>query len=159
MKNIEDFVKSEIEGITNPIVRNALECILVSPKQHLRKWDYGSNDVRFICWTIAVDKESDTAIVYSEYGFGPETPWGLVSESELYFGMDFAWFKTLQECFLDSKMANDLPIWKVEREIDSFNQEVIADNLTLKEAFDNRDSLSLISPNFKYKVSPSVHTT
>jgi len=109
-ESIEALVKSEMERISNPIVRNALAKILINPIQHLRKWDYGSSGEKFICWTIAIDKNSDTAIVHSNYGFGPETPWGLVSESGLYFGMDTGWFKSLMDCFLDSKMANELPI-------------------------------------------------
>ena len=154
IESIETLVKSEMERINNPIVRNELEKILINPIHHLRKWDYGSNGEMFICWTIAIDKNSDTAIVYSDYGFGPETPWGLVSESGLYFGMDTGWFISLMDCFLDSKMANELPIWKVEKEIDIFSRELIIENSTLKEAFEKRDKALQINPKFIYSVLP-----
>jgi hypothetical protein len=152
IESIGALIKSEMEKINNPIVKNAIKKIFVNPIRHLRKWDYGSGDESFVCWTIAIDKNSDTAIVYSDYGFGPETPWGLVSESGIYFGMDTGWFKDLKECFLDSKMANELPIWKVEKQINTSHRELICENMTLKKAFEKRDEVTLLTPDFKYIV-------
>lgn len=153
--SIKSLVNSEIDKINNPIVKNALQNIIVEPVQHLRKWDYGHNDEKFICWTIAIDKDSDTALVYSDYGFGPETPWGLVSESINYFGMDTGWFDNLKDCFLNSNIASKLPIWNVEKKINNLTINTIADKLTLNEALEKRDDLALIDCNFIYNVIDS----
>jgi hypothetical protein len=153
--SIKSLVKSEMERITNPIVKNALEDILVNPIQHMRKWDYGTKGEEFVCWTVAIDKNSDTALVYSDYGFGPESPWGLVFQSYLYFGMDTGWFTNLKDSFLDSTMSSELLIWNVEKKINAFSKELIAANLTLKESFALRDKMTLGDSAFVYTVTAS----
>lgn len=57
------------------------------------------------CWTVAIDEPTDTSIVFSDYGFGPTFPWGVVPTSDNWFGMDGGWFETLEEAFRDLFMV------------------------------------------------------
>ena len=140
---IKEIVHGQMMQIHDSLVKSELEKLMIEPNLHLRKWDYGSNGEVFNCWTIAVDESTDTSIIYCEYGFGPQCPWGLVSSSELYFGMDSGWFTSLVDCFLDSWAASELPIWFVERRLPSAKIEIVAQNLTSDEA------LLIINNEFK----------
>ena len=154
VENIKLLVQQEIDKIEDPIVKNSLIEVLVEPTSHLRKWDYSLNNESFECWTIAIDKSSDTSFIYSEYGFGPKNPWGLVSTSADYYGMDFSWFNSLVECFLDSSIAAKLPIWVVEKRNDSLT-EIVGENLTTDEAFELIASKTVV--NKEYHVNPRAY--
>jgi hypothetical protein len=131
----------ELTSIADSVVRDALRARLVLPQRHLRNWDYGPEGQQFPCWTIALDHVSDTAIVYSQYGFGPDSPWGLVSISDLWFGMDAGWFLRLEDAFVESYLASDLPIWNVVQQDDGLTTEVVASSLTMDDAFRRRDAV------------------
>ena len=142
MTDIRELLQDQILLIQDPIVKDGLEKIMVEPSKHLREWDYSDHGEMFECWTIAIDESSDTSIIYSEFGHGPKNPWGLVFTSRLWYGMDSGWFNNLEECFLDSFVAANLPIWCVEKEIESGTRKVIEQNLTSDNAFKIRDNLS-----------------
>jgi hypothetical protein len=101
-EEIERLVVAELERITDLRVLTVLRPLLVSPTRHERDWDYGQPGERYPCWTVAEHPPSGTSIVFSDYGFGPRLPWGLVWIEGPWFGMDSGWFQTLQEAFLDS---------------------------------------------------------
>jgi hypothetical protein len=84
----------------------------------MRDWDYGKPGQQYPCWTVLAHKASDTAIVYCEQGFGPESPWGLVSLAGTEIGMDCSWFPSFAEAYFDSFAAADLPIWRVFKRIE-----------------------------------------
>ena len=151
---LNTLIRSELDCINNEIIKKRLKNILIDPVQHVRKWDYGKNKESFICWTVGVDDKFDTSIIYSDFGFGPENPWGLVSNNTESFGMDTGWFSSLVDCFLDSKMANELTIWEL-RKINGNSVELIEQNLSLYDAFVKRDKISLHNPQFKYEVLPN----
>jgi hypothetical protein len=156
---LKAVVKEQIIQIADPIVKSAFEKIVIEPVPHLRKWDYGTNNEEFECWTIAIDEPSNTSIIYSAFGFGPEMPWGLVSSSTNYFGMDSGWFTNLKDCFLDSFMAAELPIWCVEKKAVENDNKIIGENLTLDEAFELIKALNLNGKGHaikvrKYNVAP-----
>lgn len=100
---IQRLVEAQLVHIKDVRVRDALQSILVSPTCHQRDWDYGQEGERYPCWTVAEHLTSETAIVFSDYGFGPRMPWGLVWIRDTWFGMDSGWFETLEEAFRDSK--------------------------------------------------------
>ena len=99
---IQQLVEAELLRIHDTRVRDALQALLVSPRCHQRDWDYGQEGERYSCWTVAEHPASETAIVFSDYGFGPSMPWGLVWMKDTWFGMDSGWFETLEEAFRDS---------------------------------------------------------
>ena len=149
--DIKVLVQDQIRQIVDPLVNSALKKIVVEPTLHLREWDYSPNHEKLECWTIAVDETTDSSIVYSKFGFGPKNPWGLVSNSNSFFGMDSGWFDNLKECFLNSFMAGDLPIWVVEKKTILNNREVIGKNLTTAQAFEMINSLT--KNNDEYHIS------
>lgn len=111
-----------------------------SPEQHERNWDYGKAGEKYPCWTVLNDEGFDTAVVYSEHGHGPGNPWGLVSLSDPWFGMDSGWFLRLEDAFVDSHMASSLPIW----DLVSPDGTIVASSLSLDEAFARRDQVEKV---------------
>ena len=139
---IKILVQDQLTEIADPLVRFALEKILIEPVLHFREWDYSSSHEMLECWTIAIDWSSDTSIIYSEFGHGPKNPWGLVTTSFPNFGMDSAWYQDLKSCFLESFPAGKLPIWFIERRADLNHPEIIQENLTLDQAFEIIDIIT-----------------
>jgi hypothetical protein len=135
--DVTELVRRELALVRDDVVRDALLAQLLQPEVHLRNWDYGAAEERYPCWTVAKDPACDLAIVYSEHGHGPGSPWGLVSLSNLWFGMDAGWFLHLEDAFVDSSMAADLEIWNV---VDPQGAVVHA-SLPFDEAFRRRDQL------------------
>lgn len=103
VESIKKLIAIELEKISNDKVRNALSRILVEPNPQLRNWDYGKPGEKYTCWIVAEHLTSDTALVFSDFGFGSlGNPWGLVGISHNWFGMDSSWFTNLEAAFLDS---------------------------------------------------------
>jgi len=140
--DIETRVAAELATIRDTEVRTALSALLTPPERHMRTWDWhsGLGDApRYPCWLVIRHEQSDTGIVFSESGFGPEHPWGLVFLSRDGFGADSAWFASLEEAFCDSYAASPLPIWNVVRVLPDGTREVLYESLTLDVAFETRD--------------------
>jgi len=65
---------------------------------------------------VLVHPASNTGIAYSEFGFGPRTPWGLLfleGTEHMSMGMDSGWFSHFLDAYFDSKAVTELPIWRV----------------------------------------------
>src|SRR5262245_35564116 len=112
-EEIASLVRTEIEAVGDPLVREALAESTIEPRSHLRDWDYGDPGERYPCWTIVEDARSETAIVYSTHGHGRHSPWGLVNTSDLWFGVDSGWFARLEDAFVESALGSALRIWDV----------------------------------------------
>ncbi|MFD2562866.1 hypothetical protein [Aquimarina rubra] len=152
-ENIKQLVQQELLMITNPTVKNELVSLLVpKPIAHTRDWDYGVADDTYECWTIAMDEKTDTSIVYSDFGFGPKTPWGLVPTNKLWIGADSGWFGNLMQCYLDSFSAGELPIWVVEKEVGAI-RTVLTQNTKMDIAFNQRDTLMKEDSKGRYYVT------
>jgi hypothetical protein len=149
---IKQLIQKELDKIIDPIVRAGIGEVLVEPTSHQRKWDYSTTNELFTCWLIGKDSFVETSIIYCKQGFGPKTPWGLVSNSIDYFGMDFAWYNNLLDCYLESFHAGELPIWGIEKIENNNTKEIIVEKLTLDKAFAFRDSLSDSKQNTNYKI-------
>jgi hypothetical protein len=85
-------------------------------------WDYvgggwGEGPSEYPCWVVLDHEASGTGIAYSEYGFGPRRPWGLVftadTDERRSMGMDSGWFPTFLEAFFESWASAELPVWQV----------------------------------------------
>jgi hypothetical protein len=91
---------------------------LVPPKSQMRPWDYGTPGEAYPCWFAFEDKPINAGIACCESGFGPRTPWGLMSlEGAKYpsLGMDSNWFGCFLEAYFESPSSTTLPIWRVFR--------------------------------------------
>lgn len=150
--DVAALVARELAAIADVAVREGLRSRLTYPTADPRDWDYGSAGEQYPCWIVAAQVGIDTAIVYSEHGFGPSDPWGIVSTSSTWFGMDSAWFLRLEDAFVQSSLARDLPIWDVVAETDTPAARVLASSLLFDEAFSRRDELAGQNPQLRCHV-------
>jgi hypothetical protein len=150
--DVAAHVARELPTLADADVREALRSRIIPPEEHVRKWEWGAPGETYPCWTVVSDPATDTAIVYSEHGFGPSAPWGLVFISRPWFGMDSAWFRRLEDAFVDSFMAAGLPIWDVAVEDAPRTFRRLAASLTTDEAFAIRDDLAARDPGGRYHV-------
>jgi hypothetical protein len=99
------LVEAEIAKIMQPDLVTRIRELLVPVRCELRGWDYGKiGDEEFPCWIFAEHPQSNTAFAYSEHGFGPSSPWGLLFIRGKYtsMGMDSGWFVSLEDLFRES---------------------------------------------------------
>ena len=103
--DINAILQNALTDISDPHVVTALRGYLVPPREVMRDWDY-KDDTQYPCWIIAVDVESQTAITYCDFGFGPTCPWGLRNEpsSSNEMGPDYCWYSRLEDAFRQSMM-------------------------------------------------------
>jgi hypothetical protein len=103
--SISAIVERELAQIDDPGLVECLRPLLVSPFAVERDWNYGAPDETVTCWTVLVHAPSNTVIAYSEQGFGPSFPWGIVSLSgkDMSCGMDCQWFESLESAFRESR--------------------------------------------------------
>src|SRR5688572_12671488 len=99
------LVGEETDLIRDPAVRAGLSQILVSPTLRPLAWDYGRVGETYPAWMVAEHPASGSGIAWCGHGFGPKTPWGLVSLTNDSMGMDSGWFPTLRDAYLDSMAA------------------------------------------------------
>lgn len=138
---IRELVAAQLAAIDDETVREGLRACLVDPELHVREWDYGTAGQVFDCWYVAKDPDTAMALAYSEHGFGPRNPWGIVGTSDRAFGMDSGWFRRLEDAFVDA-LGDELPIWDlVVREADGADR-VLAAARTLREAYALREQRS-----------------
>ncbi|MFZ4056524.1 MAG: hypothetical protein ACOYKE_00225 [Ferruginibacter sp.] len=133
---IKPLVQQQLFQIDDDLIKTTIEQILIEPNKHFRIWENSTTAEEIECWTIAIDKENNSSIVYAELGFGPNHPWGLVSNSSQFVGIDSGWLKNLKDCFLDSFKAAELPIWIIEKRVNAEQHEQIAENITMQQAFE-----------------------
>ena len=101
-------VEEELARIADGKLAGALAKILVPPRRCSLAWDYGGAP-SYPGFVVAEHPESGTGIAYSEHGFGPASPWGLIWLTHPGFGMDCGWFATLEGAFRESNAWDELP--------------------------------------------------
>lgn len=101
---VKEAIETEISRISQPKLVSPIRQLLVPIRCEQREWDYGAAGQTYPCWIFAEHAQSNTAFAYCEYGFGPSSPWGLLSihGQHLSIGMDSGWFSTLEGAFRDS---------------------------------------------------------
>ncbi len=99
---IQSLVASQSALIKDRGTRDALLSCLVEPQPQTLEWPYGGGLETYQCWVVAELTPSGAAIGYSEQGFGPRAPWGLIWLDDANPGQDSGWFRTLHEAYLDS---------------------------------------------------------
>jgi hypothetical protein len=155
VEKMKALVESQMQQITDPVVREALQSLLVEPFLQTRNWFYGGEpEIVFPCWVVADDPENNTRYVYCEEGFGPVIPWGLVSNSGLEMGMDSGWFDTLERAFYDSFACADLLIWNVIKRDENDEERLLAHSLNHEDAYKLIEKLKAEQGIPKYGYSP-----
>jgi len=112
---LKKLIEDELARITDTRVTTQIRSFLVEPKPLLRDWAYGAKGQRYLCWNVLEHAPENTAIAYSENGFGPKNPWGLVAleGTHMGMGMDSGWFPTFMQAYFESFVAALLSIWRV----------------------------------------------
>lgn len=102
-EKIQALVEAELTGLRDDRFASRVRSLLVPPQIKMLEWDYGEAEQTYPCWSVLNHRERNVGIVYSEFGFGPERPWGLVwlSGAHTGIGMDSGWFDTFMDAFTD----------------------------------------------------------
>jgi hypothetical protein len=104
---VRSLVQTEVAKISDPRLKRALEACLVPPRPFLLAWDYGHPhkqfpEPRYPAFVVAEYRQTGTGFAYSEFGFGPTYPWGLINLERPGYGMDSGWFASLEGAFRES---------------------------------------------------------
>jgi hypothetical protein len=147
--DISKIVETELTKLSSPEIADAIRPLLVPPKHHLRLFEYSPTHERFECWTILEHPPSDTGIAFSNFGFGPKLPWGLIglSPGHDHYGMDSGWFTSLEDAFCDTWASDNLRIWNLIEEHADGKINVLASRLTGSEAMARLAPLQLQLPD------------
>ena len=102
-EEIQSLVEIELASLHDDAVGSRIRGLLVEPQIKLLGWDYGEPGQTYPCWSVLDHEKANVGIVYSEFGFGPRRPWGLVwlSGAHTGMGMDSGWFDTFMDAFAD----------------------------------------------------------
>jgi hypothetical protein len=114
--SINALIDRELQKLSDRRVVDHVRSLLITPRVETRAWDYGKPDDAYPCWIVLAHKRSNTGIAYSEFGFGPANPWGLLfleGSEHMSMGMDSGWFVHFLDAYFDSAASSDLPIWRV----------------------------------------------
>jgi hypothetical protein len=109
---LKTLIEREMATVSDARVIAHIRGMLVEPHAVLLGWDYGEPGQQYLCWMVLKDVHSGGEIAYSEYGFGPRSPWGLVTSGYPHMGMDPGWFTTFLDAFFESAACLELPIWR-----------------------------------------------
>jgi len=106
-ENVIEEIVTQLDLIKNVELVSKIKTHLIEPILHFAIWDYSETETKYPVWLIASSATDNTGILFSEYGYSFDN-WGLVvlSDKPFHFGMDYQWYKTLEEAFLDSFMAD-----------------------------------------------------
>jgi hypothetical protein len=102
--DIRGIVETEIAKISQPDLVALIRKLAAPIRCEQRGWDYGKPNEEYPCWIFAEHPESNTAFAYTEHGFGPSSPWGLlfIKGPPMSMGMDSGWFVSLEDLFRES---------------------------------------------------------
>ncbi len=143
VEQMSALVSQEISRIQDPVVRLALEDLIVPPTPQEREWYFGGPGETILCWSVIKHLAHDTGIVYSDFGFGPAKPWGLVFLSRMTTGDESTWFESLERVFYETYAAGDLRIWSLIKKSKTGNLSLVETALTLDEAYEERNRLDI----------------
>jgi hypothetical protein len=111
---VSALIEDELAKLGDRRVVEHIRGLLIPPQLQTRSWDYGAPGDTYPCWLVLAHRASNTGMAYSEFGFGPEMPWGLLFLDEhTSMGMDSGWFAHFLDAYFDSMASSELPIWRV----------------------------------------------
>src|SRR5260370_39341323 len=91
------LVETQMRKITSRSLARGLETFLTNPRPEMRVWGWSKKPAEYPVWVIAESSRYDYGIVFSDYGFAPEHPWGLIFLSHSGFDADYCWYPTLED--------------------------------------------------------------
>src|SRR6185369_1801557 len=94
---VAELASTEIAQLPPGRYRSSLGELRVPPWLEMRGWGYGDVAKEYPCWVVAAQPVYELVLVYSESGFGPTYPWGVLDAGSTSLGTDAAWFTRLAE--------------------------------------------------------------
>lgn len=101
------FVEGEAAKFGDPAIAKGLRTFLMPPRLEMRTWDWRKPYVEYPVWVVAESPQYDYGIVFSDYGFAPEFPWGLVFLSHSNFDADYCWYRSLEQAYKESRLIEE----------------------------------------------------
>jgi hypothetical protein len=159
--SITDLLERELSDLGDPLVVKHIRGLLVTPRVEMRGWDYGEPGQEFPCWIVLEHATSNTGIAYTEHGFGPSFPWGLLflrGTEHMSMGMDSGWYDYFVETYFESRASSEIPIWRVFR---SRKGEYPGEAITPEGSWDNTWAEVMrrrgLKDQYEYNCSQSVY--
>jgi len=151
-KYLKNQIRSELSELTDKRLISQINACLIDPIQVFRDWDYGEQAQQYPCWTVFEHIVSGAGVIYCEYGFGPEFPWGLssITDNGTSMGMDSQWFKSFLAAYLDGFAPTYLDIWRVFRTTNGENPVAITSEAGWDDTWVQVMRMRELEPNFKY---------
>ena len=106
-EEVRVLVEAEVAKFTSPDFAKGLKTFLVKPRSEIRTWDWHKPLKEFQVWIVAESSRFDYGIAFSDYGFGPEYPWGLVFSSHSNCDADYCWYSSLEEAYKESRLLEE----------------------------------------------------
>lgn len=104
-EKIKDIVANSMNQIKDPHLKASLGLAVVEPKSKVvEHFDSTSrNSMACEVWIVFDVQERDVVLLYSCEGYFSEGyPWGISFRDSKNFGPPSFWYKSLEECALDS---------------------------------------------------------
>src|SRR5688572_28192370 len=105
--SIVEVVAAELSRIADPNLVTEIRSLLVEPRCEIREWDYcgapwNDGENGYPRWIIA-RRDNHVVFAYCEHGFGPRSPWGILSANPSgTMGPDYCWYPTLEAAVRDA---------------------------------------------------------
>jgi hypothetical protein len=74
---VDALVDAEVAKASDPALVEVMGRYRVAPRLVMREWGCAA-DASLPCWIVIEHAASNTGVCYSEHGFGPRCPWGLL---------------------------------------------------------------------------------
>ena len=133
--------------------------LITPPRPLLLGWVYGASEDVFEGFLVLDHPKSGTAIAYCQQGFGPATPWGLISTTHGLppsMGMSDGWYPRFVDAFFQSKASTDLEIWRVRERKPGKEPAWASDELSWNEAWKRVIALREAAPQCRYDCEHAI---
>jgi hypothetical protein len=107
VEEVRVLVEAEMAKVESPDIAKGLRTFLITPRLEMRTWDWHTPLKDYPVWIVAESSRFDYGIAFSDYGFGPEHPWGLVFLSPSNFDADYCWYAALEEAYNESRLLEE----------------------------------------------------
>jgi hypothetical protein len=151
-------IESELATLSDTRVVEHVRARLVKPCVVPIGWDYGEPGQQYPCWIVLYDPRSNCEIAYSEHGFGPRCPWGLVNSKadDPRMGKDSGWFTRFLDAFFESFACIELPIWRVYRTALDRTRVALSDEGEWEATWNRVSALRVSDPDSRYDCDHSI---
>jgi hypothetical protein len=157
---IASLIQDDMSAMHDIRISAYVGSLLITPPRHLLLgWEYGASEEAFEGFLALDHSKSGTAIANCQKGFGPATPWGLISTRHRLppsMGASDGWFPRFLDAFFESMASTDLKIWRVRERKPGKEPTWISDELSWDEAWNRVISLRGAAPDCRYDCEHAI---